>query len=677
MTFDTTQSSYRSLRNIVAERTNGIVFWTGSGLSAQAGLPTWVEFKTHLLAALYEQINQLDDSESKELRRSAQLIQNEENNWRAFEMLRNSLGETSWRSSVREILRTSASADSPSVYEKIWRLGPHGLLTLNLDRLATKAYTKFSPGTALTEFVGNRAANYGHVLKNPYPFVCHLHGDIDDVSSWTLTSSQLNRQRNDPGYQTFLTTCLSAKTIVFLGISVDDIAVGGFVEQLSGLNIDVGEHYWVTSRRDLMTNQWAEERGIRLIRYDVQEEDHMELLEALDDLVNFVSVDDSTDLGPIIPEGLSPADKTLPAQSDLLMRDAEEIRKALNQEATRLLDSPSPDATEQYESFSNAYDEAIYRAWYTSAEPLNNQLLGHMLHEEIARGAFGKVYRASDPDGETVAVKVLHEEMRRNEDLFQAFRRGVRSMKILRNRRVEGMVPYRKAFEIPAFVAMDWIDGPDLGEAVSSTQVSDWELILRIGLEIVDIVRSGHLLPERVLHRDIRPSNVMLRGFYTESQNWDVVVLDFDLSWHKGALERSVTHGSALLGYLAPEQIQDLPGISTRHAAVDSFGLGMVLFFMLSGEDPVPDQHQHGDWADTLDGAASQRPCDQWVSTPKRFARLIESATLHGQSERWDMTQIQAELQRLREAVLYPESTEGGRRVSVLKRRKGAPVHLG
>ncbi len=612
--------------------------------------------KYGLLTLLYRQIDQLDDPRSEKLRRSAQLIQDQENNWRAFELLKRELGETTWRSHIRELLSPSVSVEPPPIYEKIWRLRPHGLLTLNLDRLAIRAYTDVNPGTALTEFDGSQVSGYSHALKSPHPFVCHLHGVLDNASSWTLTSSQLNYRRADPGYRNFLTSCLSAKTIVFVGISADDIAVGGFVEQLSSVDIDVGDHYWITPRRDFETNQWAEDRGVRLIRYDAPDGCHAELIEAFDDLVSFVSVDDPTDLSPIVPEGLSPTDKVLPVQNDLLVLGAEKIREALNQEATRILASQASDAMQRYATFSRTYDEAIYRAWYTSTESENNQLLGHVLHEEIARGAFGKVYRASDSDGNDVAVKVLHEEMRRNEALFRAFRRGVHSMKILSDRCVQGMVPYRKAVEIPAFVVMDWIDGPNLGDAVSSMQVSDWELILRIGSEMADIVRSGHLLPERVLHRDIRPSNVMLRGFYSDPQDWDVVVLDFDLSWHKGALEKSVTYGSSLLGYLAPEQIQDIPGISTRHAAVDSFGLGMVLFFMLSGEEPVPDQHLHGDWDDTLLNAAAGRPCDQWVSTPQRFARLVKSATLHNQSERWDMTQIQAELQRLREAILNPAS---------------------
>ena len=83
----------------------------------------------------------------------------------------------------------------------------------------------------------------------------------------------------------------------------------------------------------------------------------------------------------------------------------------------------------------------------------------------------------------------------------------------------------------------------------------------------------------------------------------------------------------------------------------------MVLFFMLSGRDPVPDQHRHVDWDVTLLEAANRLPFPQWVSVPKRFSRLVHFATVNDQSERWDMTQIQAELQRLHAVVLDPSSS--------------------
>lgn len=98
MSFNTSQVSYMALRNIIAERTSGIVFWVGSGVSAEVGLPTWPEFKDALLNALRDKISQLDGPEIRALKNAEERIRNEENNWRAFESLRRALGETTWQS---------------------------------------------------------------------------------------------------------------------------------------------------------------------------------------------------------------------------------------------------------------------------------------------------------------------------------------------------------------------------------------------------------------------------------------------------------------------------------------------------------------------------------------------------------------------------------------------------
>src|SRR5688500_11431118 len=89
--------------------------------------------------------------------------------------------------------------------------------------------------------------------------------------------------------------------------------------------------------------------------------------------------------------------------------------------------------------------------------------------------------------------------------------------------------------------------------------------------ELTRIVAAGHQLRARAFHRDLRSSNVMMDGYYSNPAGYRVVVLDFDLAWHVDASERSVVL-SAEYGYIAPEQLARIPGISTRSGAVDSFG---------------------------------------------------------------------------------------------------------
>jgi len=355
----------------------------------------------------------------------------------------------------------------------------------------------------------------------------------------------------------------------------------------------------------------------------------------------------------------------LPPPDDLIKEVSDEkIRQMLNARASIILSGQDEQAYREYSAFCRSYDKAIYRAWYVTTESPNNLLLGYELTEEIAEGAFGRVFRAKDPDGNEIAIKLLKESVRRKPDMLQSFRRGVRSMRILSNHNVEGMVPYRKASEIPAFAVMDIINGPDLGEAVESQYCKDWTVVLRIAVELANIVREGHQLPERVLHRDIRPQNIMLKDYFTDSDNWRVVVLDFDLSWHMGASEVSVIDQSTASGYLAPEQVERRSSESTRNAAIDSFGLGMTLYYLRTGRKPQYLQHKHDGWSQALMDSIQAFKCKQWCSLPNRYARLIEHSTLDKQSDRLDMSQIEGELEQLKAAFTIPSSVESAELVA-------------
>ena len=652
MPFNSNQHSHRQLRSVIAEKTSKLVIWVGSGLSTAAGLPTWPQLKKGLVRQLRAKASDISSEDSDVLYSAATYAENERNHWRAFGALKKHLGQSSYRAAIREALRPALTADCPESYRYVWKLGPAGLVNLNIDRLATKAHGEVYPKRLPVEFSGRRADKYLHSLKSPHTFIVNLHGIADDESTWVFTERELRRLAQSPGHKTFIASCFTATTNLFLGISADDIGAGGHLEALTSVGIDAGPHYWLTSRDDLRTDQWAERAGIQVIRYEA-DESHSEVIEFFEDILKFVP-DEGPAPPPVVPERLAVHQESLPKASQLSQLEAEEIRRVLNAHVMQFLNADGTVDHKAYEDFSKDYDQAIYRAWYTTDRPPENLLLGNVLIEEVARGAFGRVYRAQTDDGREVAIKVLLEEIRRDAELLGSFRRGVRSMRFLRNRSVDGMVAYQEASEVPAFVVMDWVDGPTLSQALEAGGISDWESILKVGREMTAIIRRAHAIPERVLHRDVRPSNVMCDGFYSRPDDWRVVVLDFDLSWHIGALEKSVVYG-ALTGYLAPEQIQATASASTRHAAVDSFGVGMTLYYMVAQRDPMPAQHRHADWSEVVSAASRQLRCPGWLSLPNRFARLVMKATEDPQARRWDIGQIDDELERLRATLSGPE----------------------
>ncbi len=323
-----------------------------------------------------------------------------------------------------------------------------------------------------------------------------------------------------------------------------------------------------------------------------------------------------------------------------------------------ILCDDSEASRQAYLDFRHKYDYPISRASYVSLSPPHNEFFGYMVDRQIGKGLFGRVYHALDQQGNSVAIKILKDDVRENPKLLSAFRRGVRSMEILSDNKIPGMVPYLLSFEIPTCVIKDYVDGPNLDAAIASGRIGDWSSKLRVAWSLVGIIRAGHLLPERVLHRDLRPQNIMLRESHL-GEPPEVVVLDFDLSWHKDAAEKSVDLGSAAaLAYAAPEQLHPVPGVSTRNALVDSFGIGMTLFHLFSGESPTPGDYKRHEWHDTVRSKLFRYSCRDWRSLPARLAGLIFRSTRVEQARRCDCSAIERELERLLVATTQPDQVQ-------------------
>lgn len=651
--------AYQSLRGIVAERTQGLLVVTGSGLSAQAGLPVWNQLKGALLGALRSKAAGLDVAGARRKAIEADEIERQTDPWVAFQRLKADLGRATFEAVVRERLAVADSTPVPAVYEAVWRLPVDGVLTLNLDPLAKRAFPRVHGDRELRVHNGKDAARLQQVLHSPHRFLFHLHGTYDDADSWVFTNEDLRRLLRGQSYKQLLRTCLTTYTVLFVGVSADDTALGGPLAELSKLEVQPRTHYWITDRRDLTTDEWAESNNIRIIRYNSAGGQHGAVYEMLQDLASHVPEEIFTG-APLALKGAATSTSEIAEPEVLAGLPAATIRQQLNAAAAEVLANDIAPDYPAFTAFLERYDEPIYRAWYTGAGPGASDLLGYQLLRVAARGAFGRVYEATAPDGSRVAVKVLLEEIRGNKELLHSFRRGVAAMRILEERGVQGMVRYRDASEIPAFVVMDWIEGPNLASAKESRLLDDWQTILGVSLALIEIILQAHALPERVLHRDIRPSNVMLSNYYITPDDWEVLVLDFDLSWHRNVDEKSVVHGSSSLGYLAPEQLRRRRGESTRHAAVDVFGIGMTLAFLLRGQEPVANEQLFSDFSDNLLRAAQLVPGTALSSLPARFVRLVIACTQDKQAERWDLPQVHREMQRLHAfASADPEELHG------------------
>jgi tetratricopeptide (TPR) repeat protein/predicted Ser/Thr protein kinase len=185
-------------------------------------------------------------------------------------------------------------------------------------------------------------------------------------------------------------------------------------------------------------------------------------------------------------------------------------------------------------------------------------------------GGMGTVYRALDRStGTPVAIKVLRDDLNAL--------RFLREADVLRRLRHPGVVAHvAHATEAPAFLAMEWLEGEDLGSRLDRAPLTLRESLALIG-SVADVVAAAHAAG--VVHRDLKPSNVFLVGKSLDR----VKVIDFGIARQDGSAVLTGTGG--VLGtpaYMAPEQIRG----AHADARVDVFALGVILHQCIAGRLP-------------------------------------------------------------------------------------------
>ena len=139
-------------------------------------------------------------------------------------------------------------------------------ITVNIDRLATRAFQETMKNKMLHEFCGRDAGKYLSLLKSVVPFILNAHGVKEDISTWIFTRGQIKHLLEDDGYCTFVKNIFGSRTVIFVGITALDFSTGGLLGNLKNVGIDAGEHFWLTNKTDYETDQLAEKNGLQVIR---------------------------------------------------------------------------------------------------------------------------------------------------------------------------------------------------------------------------------------------------------------------------------------------------------------------------------------------------------------------------------------------------------------------------
>jgi RNA polymerase sigma factor (sigma-70 family) len=220
-----------------------------------------------------------------------------------------------------------------------------------------------------------------------------------------------------------------------------------------------------------------------------------------------------------------------------------------------------------------------------------------LLQRQLGAGGIGKVYQALHHlTGEVVAVKYLKKTYVRHPNVVARFLHEARLVARFDH---PGIVRVRGLGRTPNrgyFLAMDLMRGGDLARRMGRGSMSMAE-IGRWMRQIAGAVAYAHR--HGVIHCDLKPSNILL------DERGNALVTDFGLAV---APATDIVRPWAIAGtpaYMAPEQIDPVWGPIT--ARTDVFGLGAILFALLTGQPP----HSGRRTADVLADAVSGKPVPQ------------------------------------------------------------------
>jgi serine/threonine protein kinase len=214
----------------------------------------------------------------------------------------------------------------------------------------------------------------------------------------------------------------------------------------------------------------------------------------------------------------------------------------------------------------------------------NVQLGRFKLECEIGKGSFSSVWRAHDGNlGRDVAIKIPRFEL--DHETKQSFLKEARLVAQLNH---EGIVRVLEAHVDEAsstpYMVLELIEGVTLREWCCFVDLSVLDKA-KIAANIAWAVHHAHCAG--IIHRDLKPANILM------NLNGKLQVADFGLALTAGIDSSTKISTIGSIAYMSPEQANLLPAPVT--ASSDVYSIGVILFEMLSGANPIdaasPSEH--------------------------------------------------------------------------------------
>jgi eukaryotic-like serine/threonine-protein kinase len=239
------------------------------------------------------------------------------------------------------------------------------------------------------------------------------------------------------------------------------------------------------------------------------------------------------------------------------------------------------------------------------------------LRRVLGHGGTSFVLAAADRDlKREVAIKILRDDAREEEGALARF---LREAEVTANLEHPNIVPVYdvETTDGLTYLVMRHVRGEALGRLIrrarrdGRTEVMPTNDLVNVFLKVCEAIAFAH--HRGVLHRDIKPDNVMVGDF------GEVMVVDW------GAASSVGTSDAVMVGtphYMSPEQIRGFPATP----ASDVYALGATLFYALLLRRPVEGEQDDAFWGKKLEGQIDPPTSEERMRVPRALLEIVEKA---------------------------------------------------
>lgn len=195
----------------------------------------------------------------------------------------------------------------------------------------------------------------------------------------------------------------------------------------------------------------------------------------------------------------------------------------------------------------------------------------------IAQSVHGRLYRARDTAGRTVALKELVFALAPDAHTIDAFEREARLLAELEHPAIPRFfASFREGqgADLRLYLSQEFVEGPTLLARIQQRRLDESEA-RELAEHVLRVLRFLHTRKPRLLHRDIKPANLIIRSDGT------IALVDFGAA---KATERGATHGATVVGTFGYAPVEQFGGTADERS--DLYALGATLIHGVTGIPP-------------------------------------------------------------------------------------------